>query len=1753
MKQTLRHIFLLVALFAATANLSAQTYNGGTWYSLYDANEYSISVFESKTFNVFTPTLGNLTFEAKRQTAGQGNLQLIPIVNGADQSAIFSNKLNTSYTSYSLTLSNQNTTQLKFYAPTGVTLKKYFKNVKLPLAKHILLESGTYGTSSITVTDGNLATAEGYTSTNAYKIKLRSFLASDNIKMTSSNSEFHFGGGVTEVYLGVANNYCASANGSGNCSATTLGQISNYFKDVYFSPSVQYNANARSTTITITDGVNTAYVYLTAPVIPTYYFKAEAIAEPTTAGVATATFVNGQSTYSLVAPNVGTNSMSTDVTFAASAGANSVFEGWKKPSEDSYYKQGVETASFKETITSSVLDPRGMASQKTYRAIFSERYTASMETNDISGLKVGGRATAVYSFINTSAAIPSSDENADFHYVITHRPDNTTKNGSADASKVVSFDPTTKQVVGLNSGSATITFVQKANANYVYVEKSFEVTVEKNDISAWIVKGDAVLNELVENAFSVTDGLQDYGVESLNSGIAEYVVGNKIQTYFTEGTAQFRVTRDEDYKYNELDKTLTLEVYPAGGCNLLTAPDEVTQEYSLVWEDRIYQLVDLNGIADSLIFKLSRNNNDAVGKTEVQQYVNGGWSTIASVMPEGKNVFNDYKFPLDSTATKVRFYNGYGSYKRTFKDVYVTRKTYLRPSVSSLALPQATIGKPVSASFDLSWSTCSDEIVLVSTNSNFVLSKSSIDATSGRGTTTITVTYDANSGSQFGTIFIYDQSQKIEIPVSCEVKPKLTTEIIYTGEATYPETPDGIPYPFYVKDENGNTVQGAKITLKTSNEDILSVDSTKIYPHCGGNVTLTANYAGDDTHEPSSLSKTIFVIECYQHIVWDQNFKTYLATEEGYIDETTLLTAYAVTADGIPTENPIQYTLDEKADSIADIQYNGDGTYSLYVHGVGKGHIIARATVCTFEGEQYVAAESMHELRVKRVGEKCESVESVVSDEFSLSGLLFWEDKEKICELEGRPYSSLEFYSHVNNDSYDNHISVSFSTDNQATWTDATRYENISNVYNWYVPFVCNSIPDGATHVKFRAESTRNTYINMVSAAQRSYFEVDQTAIEITDAKVNVPFTRQLVLSFSDVPLVRYHVTNSHDLGLTLTPDRPVDNDCGDWGTYTFTLRGESPYPQQAVQETITLSTSSGEQVEIPVTITATLSDPFYFNQQAGDWSVSTHWTYQGNTNHGLLPDKAHPVVISKALTIGNDVTKSELVAYSVQIENGGSVEIKENGGLTVHAGGFEGVNENNLTIHSDTLGAGFVRVSPFFTTKVPGTMPNAKVNFMTKANMNAGDRDAAWQYIGAPGSGVGMDLAHTTVLYLRSEEKGWVRQYTEWAQLTPFAGYALTQKEQKTFTLYPQLLNENVTIPLTYTSNGMKGDNLWANSYMAPLDITKFSPGDFTGNVDYTFYLYNSGSWNDWNKDQSATNDANVSTPGRYYAINLAQIDATKDQTVIPPMQGVYMTAGEGGGTLTINYEKHVWNNSQTGKMNTPLRIAPHSEENQSADFLRIRLQVNSENSGADRMYVIQDSLATSGYDNGYDAPKQMATGLMNIYTNEPFGKMEISSTDHMDGMYIGFEAGEDSEYAMTFTSLLGDSLYLYDSQQDLIIEMVNDEQYHFIAEPYSVNDFRFQIMVAPELSEEDNNNQGGVTTNVDNISTPSVWVNQGKLYVTNSQENSTIAIYTASGMLMAAPYTIKHTPCTINIAHLPAGVYVLRLNDQAYKFICE
>ena len=1303
------------------------------------------------------------------------------------------------------------------------------------------------------------------------------------------------------------------------------------------------------------------------------------------------------------------------------------------------------------------------------------------------------------------------------------------------------------------AGTLVIEMVQEATTGFYAKTSEQTITINKYNVEASISQSTAVWNEIIDNPFSLSYGLIDFDVESKNKNIAEYHKDTKrIQTYFTDGTASFQITRPEDYKYNALSKTLTLDVNKSiVNCPVLEDSDQ--RNWETIDNSGTYTIP--SGTPDSLFFQARRT--DILGFTNTTEFYaeyssdNNTWTEAMTINLPDQGTWYDLKCDIPETAKYVRFitYTGATGNKH-IRNVCVTRKNYLRPSMSSLALPQTTIGKPVSASFDLNWSTCSDEIVLLSTNRNFVLSKSSIDATSGRGTTTITVTYDANSGSQSGTIIIYDQSQKIEIPVSCEVKAKLATEIIYTGEATYSETLDGIPYPFYVKDENGNTLWGAEIKLATSKEDILSFDDTKIYPHCGGSVTLTATYAGDDTHESCSLSVALTVPYCQREIVWNTSYLDFAVDANGFIDEKRELDAT------INPESEITYQLHTFTSTPFAEIVEENGKHFVRVFGEGHGYIVATAKECSFEGRMYDVTYKIKEIRVSGAG-ACDPNSLLIWGDGDTEPFVYKystnsSERTRIYNLKGLPADEMTFGAHAATASLNNILVISFSTESEGNnWIGVHRQEVVSGSnYNWN--YSC-PVPEGAKRVRFQSEATLTIYFNGVTIPQQTYIRPSVESIEISDAIVNEPFVPiTFYVDYSNVRLLQWKVSNNHDLGLKVVANQEVNNDCNMHGTYTFTLTGESPYPQD-VTETITFYTSAGDKVEIPVTITATLSKPFYFNVQDGDMAVSSNWTYNGSNTHGLLPDKRFPIVVSKAMTIN----EGELVAYGVTIENGGSVNIQPKGGLTLHAGGFTNVTENNFEVQNNKEGAGYVRVSKYFKER-GGTMPKMKVRFTTKANMkNGGNKDAAWQYIGAPGAETQMQVVNTSTLYLRSEEKGWVRQWDSNASLTPFAGYAFTQKDQPSIDFTPRLVTDNQIITLTYTEGGMKGDNLWANSYMAPIDIKKLGKEDFSGAVAQTVYLYNCGSWNEWNKDQSSIKTAEEQ-PGRYYAIPVGSaraLDATYDQTVIPPMQGVYMVAKLGGGSLTLNYEKHVWN-CESNEMNRALRIAGKrtAEEDYLSSILRIRLQINSQNSGADRMYLIQDSTCTANYDNGFDAPKQMTDGLLNLYTNEACGKMEISATDNIDGMYLGFAAGDDDVYTMTFTSLIGEDLYLYDVEQDTLVGMANGKTYEFAAAAKSTNDMRFQILVNPDLSDylPNGGNGDGVTTDIYDVQTQQLWVQDKKVYIAYASANSTLEVYTISGVAVAK-YAIGYAPCTLDLSNMPTGVYMLRLNDTVYKFVCK
>lgn len=544
-------------------------------------------------------------------------------------------------------------------------------------------------------------------------------------------------------------------------------------------------------------------------------------------------------------------------------------------------------------------------------------------------------------------------------------------------------------------------------------------------------------------------------------------------------------------------------------------------------------------------------------------------------------------------------------------------------------------------------------------------------------------------------------------------------------------------------------------------------------------------------------------------------------------------------------------------------------------------------------------------------------------------------------------------------------------------------------------------------------------------------------------------------------------------------------------------------------------------QKDYPIKI---VYNPIFLGTEDKDWNNPNNW----NVCH--LPSETDVVTMQASAVFDTPVTVGGLVFHE-----GGSIQILSTGGLTVGANGITGTKADgsSIIIDNSPKGAGFLKVDPSANNKPA----KVTVNYTTEAYNSGNPRDEVWQYMGAPGSDMQMSDANKTMIYHWNEQKGWLKMSN--TNLQPFVGYAFTQNkaDSATFTVTatPIIPTEVQEIELTVTPTGMGGSNLFVNSFLAPIDLAKFTGNEFEGEVDKTFYLFNSGSWKDWQSQGGKDHMEYGTSPGQYFALtpgSAALVDASLDQTTIPPMQGVYVIARSNGAKIKLDYAKHVYAAEASNQpMRAPQRI--------SEDFKRVRLQVNSQNSGADRMYVIQHEAGTAGYDNGYDARNMAVNGQVAIYTHELDGQMEISVSDKIDSTYIGFRAGSDSEYTLRMTSVVGEEMYLKDLVDNILIPVVDGQDYTFSATPNSVNDTRFLLL----------GQKSGVATDIETVQ---VYIYDNMVHVMQAPQNSTISIYTVGGVAVAN-YSIGYAPCTIDLFDLSTGVYVLRINDKAYKFVCK
>ncbi len=503
---------------------------------------------------------------------------------------------------------------------------------------------------------------------------------------------------------------------------------------------------------------------------------------------------------------------------------------------------------------------------------------------------------------------------------------------------------------------------------------------------------------------------------------------------------------------------------------------------------------------------------------------------------------------------------------------------------------------------------------------------------------------------------------------------------------------------------------------------------------------------------------------------------------------------------------------------------------------------------------------------------------------------------------------------------------------------------------------------------------------------------------------------------------------------------------------------------------------------------------PYVFDNTAADekWETATNW------NIGGWPIENLPTEDDDVIVRGHLIVDEEIPVHSLTIGDGVGhiVEIAPEGGLTVGAGGISGATKDKLILRADKGAAksarkgqtGYLRISPEYT----GAMPEAALELYSVAYHDmsrSGDDVAVWQAVGAPISDAGVSAKS---VYTKSWIYSWDEEADDWVNnrktltFKPFTGYITSQykyPEGITLTYNGHIVSGRTSqvIDLAYSGEG-KGHNLLANSYAAPIDISRFNVDDFY-HATPTIYIQNAGTCAESSSQMDGISAEKAAAPGQYLAVPIntaASLASTYNYPILlPAMQGFWVDATADDGTLTLDYNRLVWNADYSTHPNVPLRApqykAQEVTENESEEMPQVgSLQISLEANGwYDNLFMLESERYNTAYEPGSDALKK-ESGTLNIFTLENDDKLAIDATNSIVGARVGVRTGEETAYTMTFSHVDSqEELALYDSETEQTIDINEGTQYTFFAEPNAMITERFEIVARADAP--------AITTGVD------------------------------------------------------------------------
>lgn len=437
---------------------------------------------------------------------------------------------------------------------------------------------------------------------------------------------------------------------------------------------------------------------------------------------------------------------------------------------------------------------------------------------------------------------------------------------------------------------------------------------------------------------------------------------------------------------------------------------------------------------------------------------------------------------------------------------------------------------------------------------------------------------------------------------------------------------------------------------------------------------------------------------------------------------------------------------------------------------------------------------------------------------------------------------------------------------------------------------------------------------------------------------------------------------------------------------------------------------------------------------------------------------------------------------------------------------------------------------------------PEATVEMYSKAKWDLYQADGSkysWQFFGIPVKTFTMTDAFLNSFIRKYDETAtteaglWINQ----SSLTPLIsgiGYEIVQQKPTTYSFAGTLTNEDFYKTLNYLEGTVyPGQHILANPYTAAIDISLINYGL---NTEKAVYLYNTGTYNQWVDNGSSDYTGTTTAPGQYTVSTPSTTGTLGVPGQIPSMQGFLVkTSGQAVGSITIPYYPSL-------TFTTDPQRSPSINGNSASEKVATRIDLSGSHF-ADCMWIFSDPTCTTGFDNGWDGYKiKSAPQGPQIYAMESTGDFQIDAVADENGTSLGFNAGAETDYKLTFThqntNKLYQAIYLVDLLENKTTDItITGSEYSFTAISTPTPVKRFKIVT-----------DANIKTGTPNVSSlVKIFNSNGILFVQNQTDHiGSLTLFNLNGVAVKKTEYKANEITTISTSNLLPGAYVAKASTN-------